>query len=499
MTEQGASQTSRVSLILKVVAICAMLPLALSPFFYAGKIIAYFPYSIDREEAFLLKQATDLRDGASIYRDIAGEPYLVGNYPPVYPWIVSIVLRMGGEGLGAGRAVSAIACAGIALCMGAIVWRVNRDWFAATLAPMLFLAGYEVEYWIPFARVDLTALLLTALGLFLFVASEKRAWLTASAVAFAFAVYTKQTEVLAPIACGGALLLRRRFAEAGIFAAVLGGLCLLVLLSLNVATSGQFWNHAVTYNHNAMRWELAFRLWKHIGGLFGWEILAGASLLAINGRILFTTRERSALVLFAFLSTFSILSTSKVGSDVNYLLVPEVALATLVGALLPLPQSIKAFSIAPYLLVAVHIAHTWMPGIQQIIGKEPPGRTSRNNSDAILLEVNGTMGEVLSEDAAFLLMDRRPVVYQPFIMTQLAREGKWDQTNFVNDLHRARFSLIVTMSCLGPDCAVPGFTDEMRAAILESYQLFQVIPVYPNQQRFLYIPKHRRDEVHEAR
>ena len=172
---------------------------------------------------------------------------------------------------------------------------------------------------------------------------------------------------------------------------------------------------------------------------------------------------------------------------------PEIALAMLIGILLPLCHSPggsrRWLAIASCVLLAAHITHTWRPGIQMIIRKQPPDAKSRNNADAVLLAVNETKGEVLGEDAIFPILDHRPVIYQPFIMTQLSQEGKWNQDAFVQDLRRGRFSLILTMNCLGPDCVVPGFTQEMRSAILERYELQGAVPLYPNQQRFFYTPK----------
>lgn len=493
MSGPAANSHSRVRFALKVIAVCALLPLALAPFLYAAKVIRFYPYSIDREEAFLLQQAVELTKGNSIYHDISTEPYTVGNYPPVYPWVFSLLLRIGADGLAAGRAIVMVAAAGIALCIAGIVFRQTRNWFAAAVAPLLFLATYEVQYWIPFARVDIPALFFTTLGLLLFVWSDKKWALISSAIVFTVAAFTKQTEVIAPIACVAALLISRRFRDALAFGGIFAGLCVVIFLILNAATDGEFWKHTVIYNQNTMKWSLAFPLWRHILRLYGVQIALVIVLVLFNFRRLLETRERATTILFGALSLLSLVSISKVGSDVNYLLTPEIALAMLVGTLLPAchspGESRRWPAIACCVLLAAHIAHTWRPGIQMIIRKQPPDAMSRNNADAVLLAVNETKGEVLGEDAIFPILDHRPVVYQPFIMTQLSKEGKWNQDAFVQDLRRGRFTLILTMNCLGPDCVVPGFTQEMRSAILERYELQGVVPLYPNQHRFFYTPK----------
>ncbi len=51
-----------------------------------------YGYDHDGEEGFILNQAHALKQGDSIYQPIDEAPWLVGNYPPVFPLILSITI-----------------------------------------------------------------------------------------------------------------------------------------------------------------------------------------------------------------------------------------------------------------------------------------------------------------------------------------------------------------------------------------------------------------------
>jgi hypothetical protein len=76
---------------------------------------------------------------------------------------------------------------------------------------------------------------------------------------------------------------------------------------------------------------------------------------------------------------------------------------------------------------------------------------------------------ILCEQPIFLLLSGKKIVFQPFIMSELQKEGKWNQQRFIEDLGQRRFSLIVT----GQDVRKEGhfwqYTKEMIQAIREQY------------------------------
>lgn len=52
-----------------------------------------YPYQIDYGEGYLLNQAKIFSEGNWIYKDIDEPPFLISNYPPVYPLLVSFFIQ----------------------------------------------------------------------------------------------------------------------------------------------------------------------------------------------------------------------------------------------------------------------------------------------------------------------------------------------------------------------------------------------------------------------
>jgi hypothetical protein len=114
--------------------------------------------------------------------------------------------------------------------------------------------------------------------------------------------------------------------------------------------------------------------------------------------------------------------------------------------------------------------------------------------------VRNTEGEIISEDVVFLAKNGKRMLFQPYILSLLARTGKWDQSGFVSDIRNGRFNLIILRFDVNDsdhsdragdwqEAGFDRFTPEMEQAIKEGYQK----PYSPNIKRgkkwFLYLPK----------
>lgn len=488
-----------------------------------------YPYQLDAEEGFVYKQALDLNEGRSIYSPIDEEPYLVGNYPPLYPALTALALKTGVQGLAAGRWVVLVASALIAVLLVAGAYAVSRNAMAALLAPLLFLVSYEFYTWSPYARVDLPALAFTMGGIAAFVFSPARAGLVLSAVCFVAAAFTRQTAILAPAALVLALFATDRRRLLWFLIPYLGlGLGLLVLL--NIVLKGEFWNHLVVYNRNEMDWNVLRSVLKNeIWFFYRWWILglAGGSLAAAVGSVLSSRRSENGhresagrrrhavfFPIYFILSAFSLSAFAKSGSAANYALEP-LAAASLFFAFV-LGRSLGHWrrgaagarwaGLLGVLLIScglwVHVVRmlpvSWSGifperGAIQKAGKWMDERrvgwalfSSRNpdaeevvRGDRMVALMRATPGEVLSELPVFAIAAEKDVVFQPFIMTTLAREGQWNEEPFIEDLRAKRFELILTTQDLraaGEGAVLARYTDSMAGAIVEHYELTGVAP-----------------------
>lgn len=487
-----------------------------------------FPYQLDAEEGFLYLQALDLIAGRSIYTPVQEEPYLVGNYPPLYPMMIAAALRAGLEGLEAGRAVVALSTVLILLLLFGIARVLSGRWFVAFLAPLLFAVSYELYNWVAFCRVDLPALALTLLGAFLFTGFSSRGALVLAAVCFALAAYTRQTALMAPAACAVALVWNDRRGLVWFLTPYLaGGLGSFVVA--NLWLEGEFWRHLVEYNRNTMDWVVLRSILRNeIWFFYRWWIVAlgvaglGAGVWVPVGRDgepggAGPRREPGArrmafAVTYFLLSAMSLSAFAKSGSAPNYALEPLAAASLLLVALLGrllggLGAATRRRRTAAWIstlfvagCITLHVVRmvpiSWsemLPGALGGVGRimdegrvgwalfssPNPDASEVARGDRIVVELQRAKGEVLSELPVFSIAAGHAVMFQPFIMSTLAREGRWDATAFVEDLRRGRFGVIVTTQDLREaqgGAVLARYTPDMAEAILERYQLVAAIP-----------------------
>jgi hypothetical protein len=101
--------------------------------------------------------------------------------------------------------------------------------------------------------------------------------------------------------------------------------------------------------------------------------------------------------------------------------------------------------------------------------------------------VRETPGLILSEDGSFTATHGRPmwIQFQPF--TQLAKNGVWDQTEFVEQIRSRQFALMLLQFDTATDVRSyrPSImTAEMLDAMRESYVLEKQIWLY-----YVYVPR----------
>lgn len=485
------------------VLLLAFIALAWKPIHRSVQTILHYPHQIDREEGFILNQALMLAAGQSIYQPITSEPYLVGNYTPIFPTVYGFGTIFTGDGLGTGRALVLLAALLMLGFLGAAVYTLTNQVLPALLAPAIFLCTYDLNDWIVFARVDFPALCFTALGLFLFLRkSNDKRFLLASALAFVCAFYTKQNQVLAPMAAVGVLALYRQWSQLRTLALVglIGGV--IVGLLLLAITRGQFWLHTVTYNANEMDWG-SLRVWLRHLRIFEWPLLIAIFLsLGILIHQIWTSRKQgdsspvphAFVCLYAILGAASIATIAKMGSASNYLLDFHLSGLLLLGV--ALGQVLNALkephwrwnSAAPFtlvvVLVALHGARIHTTWLKDAIFPPPPSTLERAPLDALVLEIMDAPGDVLSEDPVLLIAADKRVLYQPFIMARLAQEAHWSSDKFTDRIRRGEFSMIVTEKKLDTEFFY-GFTEEMRDLILARYELHRAVSAHRSQ-RFVY-------------
>ncbi|MCE5231363.1 glycosyltransferase family 39 protein [bacterium] len=462
-----------------------------------------YPFQMDETEGFILLQADAIARGESIYNPIDQPPYLVGNYPPLFQIIYAAVVGSKASlwSLAYGRMLTIAATLLSAIFLAAISFRMTRRILPALLAPLLFLVSYETFQWSAFVRVDMPALAFTLGGLLVFIFSQRRANLIISGLLFTAAAYTRQTAILAPLACTIALLIhdRRRLAY---FLVPMLLTAALALIILEWTSHGEFLRHTIAYNANRMDWTGWLRLMQNeIWFFYRWLIVAMLFTLVTLIYLSFIHPIRpispispiasTTLNLYAVLAAVSLLSYAKVGAAPNYVLEPLAATAVWLTASLGHLFNYRRPILTELILFILMIHAAWLFRHQRDMFSSPTPRSIDKQAATELAQyLRNTPGELLSEEPFFTMLAGRPVLFDPFIMTQLAREAKWDPTGFIHMLEARRFARIVTCEDLmTPQKDYDRYTQAMAEAVRRHYRPAGRL-VLPNlaRQYFIYEP-----------
>ena len=437
----------RVALWVATVLLLLAQGLAVLLFLRHGWEALRFPYPLNYGEGPLLDQAVRLARFENIYRtNLSGPPYVIANYPPLFMLAQVPFVLLFGPAMWYGRLISLISVAAVALFVGLTLHALTRDRIASVAGALIFPAMPYVVRWSSLSRVDSLGLALSWAGLFIVARWPQKRWsVFVSALLLVAAVYTRQTYILAaPLAAFVWLVAQGQRRRALQTAAISGGACLLLFAALNISTSEGFFLNTITANLNDFRWERVSL--NALGALLACPVLLLASLAFI---VLTPRKGNEAWWLVAPYLAASIptaVLVGKVGSDVNYLLELSAALGLATGAFIAWQRKRPRLRIALIALLAVQMlalaqSSRVASGLQNYVIDQ------RAEVAQLSRMVANSEGPVLTDDYMGLLPARgKRIFFQPFEMTQLARDGDWDQHPFLEDIAKEKFPLIMIWS-----------------------------------------------------
>jgi hypothetical protein len=432
-----------------VAAACiALLAVSIRPialFIEHGELAIRFPYTLNYGEGPLLDQTMRLTRGDPLYpHDLTQPPHTITNYPPLYIMAQAPFAAQHGAAFWYGRAISFGATIAAALCLALLVLTLTRDLVGAMAAGLAFIAVPYIFAWSALTRIDALALACSIAGLALIVRWHDRTWGVLGGIALlTAAVYTRQTYALAaPLAAACWLLTRGGWMRALSFGVGLGSVVLAIFAAALVGTRGGFFTHLITANVNALDPALiAFYVDEAVRHL---PILIAGGGLAL-GIALIGARPAAwlgaAYTLGALVSAATI---AKVGSDVNYLWELSAALCLMWGI------GIAGLRRAPLLragaLAALAVQVSW--AVDLSASKYHPLLTERivkRDQIAAIASFLDTHDLPVIADEAMgeVVLSGRSIAFQPFEFSQLARDGIWDETPFLEALARGDHPLVM--------------------------------------------------------
>ena len=462
-----------------------------------------YPFGNDYGEGPVLFQVAALAAGDSLYQPITQAPYSVTNYPPVFHCAAWLLTQAIGDPLVAGRLVSFLG----ALVSGLLIFTLvqgslHRDHGAmarrvgGAIATLFFLTHYTVIGWSATMRVDTLALALGLLGMQLFVMSMRRpalAWIYG--LAFVLAAFTKPNMIAAALATfGTALFLHRRHSLTALSVSAVAGFA--ALGALTAATNGEFLRHVLAYNVNEYRPELLLMrirqslFWRGVdavlllGGL-GYFLVCMAGRWRMGASAEGPRTPSASLMLFGGMmaaSLLNVIASGKTGASVSYFLELEAAASLLLGTLaVRLATFVRSDAWSPVcggrrVLIMVGLAVLcWQATVGWGVKFREPDWQAVAYSRRVADLLATAQGPVVSEEMVLLQRAGRPLYFQPFIMTRLAQDGRWDPAPVTRATAGGEISFVVLYSAIGSERYERRFPEGFRTAVEAHYRLLEQV------------------------
>jgi len=469
-----------------------------------------YPFGWDDDEGAVWWESAHVIDLKSLYHPIQQYPYFVVPYPPVFHAVTWTLAKATGDFLVAGRLVCVFSAIGIALLLGLLVWHVSPKNIpvgiracGATVATLLCFRLDALNTYIPEMGVDLFALFLSFLGLFLFLRFRSRPAAYVAFACFVLALFTKQTMVAAPLAClvAEAIFDQTRAVRHFLFCLALGiaGLAFLAL-----ASNGEALRHLFLYNasqpFSLIHWVVGIQ--QNLVDILPIAAVACLALLplfheaASPGQATFRDKlqlDSSAdpyhltLFLLGLQLLFALVVTltyGKSGSGVHYFLEWNFICCALTGLLFTRAlfawssQSSQNSNAAAIFLLVFLAAVTSVPdslrridAVYRLTSGERHKQSTLYASDAAVLKIlEQTPGPVLCENMLLVMKAHKEIPIEPGIQGFLGKSGIWDESGFVAMITQQKFGVIV-MRDLNADF----WTEPIVQAIANHYQVAEHI------------------------
>jgi hypothetical protein len=445
---------------------------------------AYYPFGWDDDEGAVWWEAAHVTNLRVMYHPIQEYPYFVVPYPPVFHAVAHIAAEAVGDYLVGGRLVCVFSALGIALLFALIVFqalprripgRIRGS--GALVAALLCFRLDSLNRYIPEMGVDLLALFLAFLGIFMFLrAAEQGRAQYAAFACFVLAVFTKQTMIAAPIAClaARALINPRKALRYLAFCVALG---LGSLACLAWATQGEILRHLFLYNAQQpfaiTQWILGMQ--ENVIGMTPILAVGALAILAVV-RHSFLTKlrnfvswlrvglrtsayRRTVFVLGMQLLIALVISLTygKAGSGVHYFLEWNLICCALAGMVFAQAlahwnpgKRFAAGSTVVFVLIFLAALTGFPDSLRRInsvfrvtSGERLTQDAKYSSSAAVLKILEETPGPVFCENMVLTMKAHKEIPIEPGIQCFLAKRGTWDQSGFVNLISSRQFGVIV--------------------------------------------------------
>lgn len=389
--------------------------------------LVWLPYQLNFAEGVDLSGAQRVMAGEALYPSSHVAPFIIYQYGPVYYYAGAWLLKWFGVAFAPLRLLTMVSAVAVAGLVALLLHHLTASWKLALSFGFFFLTISLVQDWLPLARVDMPGVALTLAGLYAYSRFRNR-WYV-SIPFFLAAIFCKYTLVAAPSACFLDLLFQKRLKQAAGFAGSMLLLSGMAFLGLARTAGGGFAFDTLASHTDPFTFDRALHFFQLAVFQYPLLFVLGVGLPLQNLR-----RKVSTLPsLYLTLSTLTLISAGKFGSDSNHMLEWTAILCLCAGlsyhALRQEAAGATALLLIPGLLTLMVIANLRPPWFY-------PDTAGCPNAYAYVKKVPGR--RILSENVGAVVMAGKPVqLSDPFVWIWLVRRGGWSDAE-LQSLVRAR-------------------------------------------------------------
>ncbi len=435
-------------------------------------LVLHADHSWDDADPEVLNHAFRLAQGAALYHPINGPPWVVNPYTPLYFALVAAGLKITGLSYYPARFVSVVATGALAAAFVVLSRRWRGQARDGVWAVCLLVLVPAFLYNLARPHPQMLAVALSVWSFVLFESPRPAVANLLSPFLAVLAVYTKQTQIILPLALVVWLVWRDR-SRIPLYAVAVALFGLVPAVCLEVATRGAFLRCIFGMNLLPYRaWEIAPVLIHEAGPLWAFLWLA-----AVRFRSRLRALEPMDFYCVAVALT-TIPSLGRVGAHGQYVL--EMLVTTVIYLLrtggLGFPAGRNALGVAQLAGLLLY-APSFV-----LLEVGPFARQSISAAPSVRALLQTEQGPVISQQGSFSLFTRGEIYVQLFHSASLARMGRWDEQPLIRAVEERKPAWVVTESPLEQpvesDDDWERFTPELRDALARSYVRRARIGVY---------------------
>jgi len=401
-------------------------------------IQCFNPSDTSNPESMVVFFAERVANGDALFLDYHKPPYILIQYAPLYHWMLGQTARLFGfnrDGIFISGRIFVFGCA---LLIGLLLYLRGRSEEeavpAAASGAVFFLSSYILWPWAATNRPDVPGALLSLAGFILYTQFRK-SWLRMlSVLLFVSAIFTKQFFISAPLSIFIWLMIEKKRKEAFLLAGSCAFLVALIFFAMDQSTVGLSTMNLIDPNSaTPFAWQNLRLVTLAFFQISPLPLMLAAAGVALKGW------KRPETIYAALSLCFAILSSSKLGSNVNYFIEPLAACCLLVPAGLRSMIDIfrgprSAFLIAAFVVLLIpsinFMAHT-------LVSLKFPSET------AIRQQVTDAKGLIITDNPRFALISRQPFLLEPFPLSYMEKTGKWSSSGITEMLENHKIEMVV--------------------------------------------------------